>query len=136
MEDLGSRLTPGITYVDVEGAVRWLEEVLGFRTSHVFRDGDGRPTFVQLAWHRNALFLSPRWGDDDPWATGRTMTSLAVDDAATVDAVHERAVRTGTEVVRPPHLSKTPLFPEGSYQLDVRDPEGNLWTVGTFQPAG
>lgn len=30
--------------------------------------------------------------------------------------------------------SKTPAFPEGSRQFDVRDPEGNLWTVGTYRP--
>jgi hypothetical protein len=37
-------------------------------------------------------------------------------------------------VVRELHVARTPAFPQGSAQFDLRDPEGNLWTVGTYQP--
>jgi hypothetical protein len=43
-------------------------------------------------------------------------------------------VAAGAEVVRPVHNARTPAFPDGSHQFDLRDPGGNLWTVGTFQP--
>jgi uncharacterized glyoxalase superfamily protein PhnB len=38
------------------------------------------------------------------------------------------------DVVRPIYDSVTPAFPEGARQFDVRDPEGNLWTIGTYRP--
>ena len=43
-------------------------------------------------------------------------------------------VAAGAEIVRPLHVARTPAFPDGSRQFDVRDPGGHLWTVGTFQP--
>jgi hypothetical protein len=43
-------------------------------------------------------------------------------------------VVVGAEIVRPVHDARTPAFPDGSHQFDLRDPGGNLWTVGTFQP--
>ena len=47
---------------------------------------------------------------------------------------HARAKAASADIVRPVHVARTPAFPEGSTQFDLRDPEGNLWTVGTFQP--
>jgi hypothetical protein len=39
-----------------------------------------------------------------------------------------KMLRPGTESMT------TKMFPQGSHQFDLRDPDGNLWTVGTFQP--
>jgi len=51
-----------------------------------------------------------------------------------VNRIHSQVVAARGDVVREPQVSRTPLFPDGSYQFDVRDGEGNLWTVGTFRP--
>ena len=69
--------------------------------------------------------------------------SVPYDDAAAADVLGLRVVRKfempdGTiahaELAWRGANSKTPAFPEGSRQFDVRDPEGNLWTVGTYRP--
>ena len=88
-------------------------------------------------WGNGAVFVSGRPAADNPWSViGPTSLALVADDEAAVDRCHDGIVASSTaaEVIRPPHLSRTPLFPDGSYQFDVRDPEGNLWTVGTFRP--
>ena len=55
-------------------------------------------------------------------------------DAETVRRHFHQAVAAGADVVRDLHVSRTPAFPQGSSQFDLRDPEGNLWTVGTYHP--
>jgi uncharacterized glyoxalase superfamily protein PhnB len=45
------------------------------------------------------------------------------------DAHHERAVAAGATVVRPLEDMEY-----GSREYSVRDPEGNLWSFGTYDP--
>jgi uncharacterized glyoxalase superfamily protein PhnB len=51
---------------------------------------------------------------------------VVVDDP---DAHHDRAVAAGAEVVRP--LADLDY---GSRDYAARDPEGNLWSFGTYRP--
>ena len=51
---------------------------------------------------------------------------IAVSDP---DAAHARATQAGAEVVR--ELTDTDY---GSREFTVRDPEGNLWSFGTYNP--
>ena len=91
--------------------------------------------FAELVWRSSIVFVSDRPGEGSPWAgVGPSSVSLAAEDAEAVDRLFERVVASGADVVRPVHDSKTPAFPEGSHQFDVRDPGGNLWTVGTYLP--
>ncbi len=130
-----SRLTPSLVYDDVEQGVQWLQTVLGFEPAHVFRGDDGTVVFAELHWQSNAVFVSGRATDDSAWAAvGPASIALAVDTFGDVDKAYERATAAGADIVRPPSLSRTPLFPDGSYQFDVRDPGGHLWTVGTYRP--
>ena len=137
MDSDGPSITASVAYDDPDAGVSWLTDALGFSLSHAFRDGAGTLGFAQLVWGNGAIFVSGRPPADNPWSvSGPASLSLVADDEAAVDRCHERvaASSVGAGVIRPPHLSRTPLFPDGSYQFDVRDPEGNLWTVGTFRP--
>jgi len=127
-------LTPSVTYTDARLGIRWLVEVLGFSVGRVFDGPDGGVAFAELVWRTGIVFVSGKAGHE-PWASvGAASIALAAEDAAQVDRCYERAVAAGAEIIRPVHVSVTPAFPEGSYQFDVRDPGGNLWTIGTFQP--
>jgi uncharacterized glyoxalase superfamily protein PhnB len=96
---------------------------------------DGSIFFAQLIWRTGVIFVHARPPSDNPWAkVGPASIALAAEDAETVDRHYERVVSAGSDVVRPVHDARTPMFPQGSHQFDVRDPEGNLWTIGTFQP--
>ena len=80
------------------------------------------------------MFVSGRPPSGSPWSTvGPASIALAAEHAQAVDALYERAMAAGAEIVRPVHDARTPAFPDGSHQFDLRDPGGNLWTVGTFR---
>jgi uncharacterized glyoxalase superfamily protein PhnB len=51
---------------------------------------------------------------------------VIVDD---IDEHYERARNAGAEIVRP--LADTDY---GSREYMARDPEGNIWSVGTYRP--
>jgi uncharacterized glyoxalase superfamily protein PhnB len=129
-------VTPGAGYDDPTAGVAWLVDVLGFTEGRVFRDGSGTVIFAELHWRSSgAVFVSGHPPADNPWSAVRVVAiTLGVDDAAEVDTIYARVVAAGGDVVRAPFLSKSPLFPDGSHQFDVRDPGGHLWTVGTYRP--
>jgi uncharacterized glyoxalase superfamily protein PhnB len=130
-----STVTPTVPYDDARAAIRWLTEVLGLRAAAVYDTPDGTVVFAQLVWRTGILFLSARAPADNPWAkVGLASIALAAEDPDTVDRLYDRAVAAGGDIVLPVHDARTPMFPEGSHQFDLRDPEGNLWTGGTFQP--
>ena len=58
---------------------------------------------------------------------GQHFTYIGVDGT---DALFERAKAAGAAVVREPFDTDY-----GSRDFTVRDPEGNLWMVGTYDPA-
>ena len=73
--------------------------------------------------------VGTRRGTPDTYDTGRAVVYLALDSAAAVDAHHDRAAATGAEVVQ--ELVDQPY---GSREYAVRDPEGNIWSIGSYRP--
>jgi uncharacterized glyoxalase superfamily protein PhnB len=67
--------------------------------------------------------------DDVDRAPGRGTLYWVLEDAAAVDALHERAVAAGAESVHPPHA---PDY--GGRECSLRDREGNHWSFGTYAP--
>jgi uncharacterized glyoxalase superfamily protein PhnB len=57
---------------------------------------------------------------------GPAVVYVSYDD---VDAMHDRAVEAGAEIVMP--LTDQDY---GSRDFAARDPEGNLWCFGTYTP--
>jgi uncharacterized glyoxalase superfamily protein PhnB len=128
-------LVPGVAYENAAEGIRWLAQVLGFRVIRKFEMPDGSIAHAELSWRNAMVFVHTRPGKENPWSVvGPASIALAVDTAEEVTRAYERAVAARADVVRPAYDSKTPAFPEGSRQFDVRDPEGNLWTVGTYRP--
>ena len=130
-----STLTPTIAYDDLAAALGWLTGVLGFTATAVYDGPGGGPFFAQLVWRTGVVFVSARPPRDNPWSgTGPASIALAAENTDAVDRIFDRAVAAAVDIVRPVHVARTPMFPEGSRQFDLRDPEGNLWTIGTFAP--
>jgi uncharacterized glyoxalase superfamily protein PhnB len=128
-------LIPAIAYEDAPAAIRWLEDVLGFRVIRKFEMPDRTIAHAELAWRDAMVFVHTRPSRENPWSVvGPASIALAVDSAAIVDRHYARAVAAGADIVRPAYDSKTPAFPDGCRQFDVRDPEGNLWTIGNYHP--
>jgi uncharacterized glyoxalase superfamily protein PhnB len=118
----GPTVTPSVVYNDP-------------RRESLYETPDKQVAFAELVWRTGVVFVSGRPPVDNPWSkVGIVSISLVAEDAEVVGKAYQRATSAGADVVREMHVAKTPAFPEGSTQFDLRDPEGNLWTVGTFQP--
>ncbi|MEH3140030.1 MAG: VOC family protein [Mycobacterium kyogaense] len=55
---------------------------------------------------------------------------VVVDSAAEVDALHDRAVTAGAEIIQA--LTDQDY---GSHEFGARDPHGNIWSFGTYRPS-
>ena len=121
---------PCLTYRDAPAAISFLRDAFGF-VEHAAYARDDDPTVIEHAEMRWPLGGGVMFGtaEKDESAFGRRITG---NDAVYVvcnepDALFERATAAGAEVVRG-------LRDEdyGSRGFTVRDPEGNLWSFGTY----
>ena len=124
---------PVLSYRDARAAIAFLIEAFGFEERAVYaRDDD--PAVVEhaeLRWPPGGGVMLGTAGKDDS-AFGRRRPGndsvyVVCDDP---DGLFERATGAGAEVVRG-------LVDEdyGSRGFTVHDPEGNLWSFGTYAGA-
>ena len=121
-------LFPVLIYYDAPGAIDFLERAFGFERHEVHAD-NGTVGHAELRLGSELVLLSSA-GAGDPAFTqgaGRASLYLVVDDP---DAHHARALEAGAELVR--DLKDEDY---GSRGYTARDPEGNLWSFGTYRPA-
>jgi uncharacterized glyoxalase superfamily protein PhnB len=132
-------LIPCLRYRDAPAAIEFLCAAFGFERQAVFAD-DADPQIVhhaQLLLDGNMIMLgSARENETSQlygWKTpaeagGITMSVCAVVDDP--DAHHARAVAAGAEILRGPYDNVG--YPGRAY--DARDPEGNVWSFGSYDP--
>ena len=96
----------------------------------MYEGPNGTIAHAQLAWRGELVMLgSASDGSDGRLAVdhGPAWIYVVVDDP---DAHHARAVAAGAEIVMPPTDQEY-----GSRDYIALDPEGNVWSFGTYQPA-
>ncbi len=126
-------LCPCLRYRDAPAALDWLERAFGFRRGLVVPDGAGGIAHAELHCGRAGLVMLGSVREDAfgqaPGTLGGVTGSVygRCDDP---DALHDRAVAAGAAIVRP--LETTDY---GSRDFSVRDPEGHVWSFGTYWPA-
>jgi uncharacterized glyoxalase superfamily protein PhnB len=118
-----------LRYDDARAAIAYLTGTLGFTEQFASTADDGSVAHAELSFGDGVVMVGTRRGTPDPFDTGRAVVYLAVDSAEAVDAHHDRAVAAGAEVVM--ELVDQPY---GSREYAVRDPEGNIWSVGSYRP--
>jgi uncharacterized glyoxalase superfamily protein PhnB len=124
---------PALRYRDANAALEWLKRAFGAQEKAVYRgESDGRIHHAELEIAGGAVMLgeydeSGWMGGSAPDARAGTVSLYIV--VADPDAHHERAVAAGAEVVR-----ELEDMDYGSREYSVRDPEGNLWSFGTYDP--
>lgn len=123
----GPGVWPGLYYDDAEAGRACLTG-LGFTESLTVRDdGDGRIVHGELAWPEGGgVMYGSRRGDGAPPRGAQRVYVVTADP----DAVHRRAAAAGAEVLLAPHDTDY-----GSRNAAVADPEGNVWTLGTYPGA-
>lgn len=126
------RLYPTLRYKDAEAMIRWLKDVVGFTERVVYRNDDGVVQRAELAYGTSILMLGQSRGDEYGRLVGdingRRTDSLyvAVNDP---DALYAKAKASGAKIEMELHNTDY-----GSRDFACRDPEGNLWSFGTYWP--
>ena len=133
----GSAAIPCLRYRDAPAMIGWLCRAFGFERQLVvpMGEGTGMVAHAQLRLGGGMIMLGSvlesEYGKlmaqpDEVGHRGTQSIYLVVDDA---DAVLKRAMDAGAEVV-------IPIKDEdyGGRGFTCRDPEGHVWTVGTYDP--
>jgi uncharacterized glyoxalase superfamily protein PhnB len=126
---------PILHYRDTQAARRFLVDVLGFEEAVAATNERNEIMHAEMRWPTGGGLVfgstSHTDGVHGRMKAGSSAIYIATDD---VDAVHRRTRAAGAEVVQPP---TTTTFGSGAeaYVFTVRDPEGNLWTFGTYRGA-
>jgi uncharacterized glyoxalase superfamily protein PhnB len=119
---------PSLRARDARGLIRFLVDAFGFEETAVYGDGD-LVQHAQLSWPLGGGIMlgSERNAPDDKWPLqAGTFGCYVVCDEP--DALFKRAVDAGATVIQ--DLNETDY---GSRGFSVRDPEGNLWSFGTYR---
>ena len=120
---------PTLRYDDANAAIAFLTSALGFVASHVDTADDGSVAHAELTFGDGVHMLGSRATPPGPFDTGRDVTYLVLDGADAVDAHHEKALAAGAEILHGPVDQ-----PYGSREYAAVDPEGNVWSIGTYRP--
>lgn len=125
---------PCFAYRDAYAAIEWLCGVLGFERRLVVPNDEGGVAHAQLSFGGGTVMLGAARENDPgaivfPPAPGGTLTQSVCIVAADVEERYERAKAAGANIV----MELAPQHYGGSL-FAVRDPEGQLWHVGSYDP--
>jgi uncharacterized glyoxalase superfamily protein PhnB len=123
---------PALRYADADAALAFLTTAFGFTEKEVHRGEDGAIVHAELRYGPGIVMVGQY--RDGGWMGGTAPEPLASDVSTYVvvadpDAHHDRAKAAGASIVR--ELDDTDY---GAREYSARDPEGNLWSFGTYDP--
>lgn len=124
-------LTAFLCYRDPDAMIGWINDVLGFDVVRAFRY-DGHVVHAEMR-RGDAVVCIQRddRGYDVPSVKGDCVGFglYVVVGADEVTAIHDRAVTSGTTVLVAPETT-----PWGNFRVELLDPEGRQWSVGSYLP--
>lgn len=125
-------LMPVLSFRDGLRTIEWLCAAFGFEQAMVVAGEDGFVHHCELALGRQLVMGGSAGGDSTEWKRiahppGRAMFYVALDED--LHAHCERARAAGAEIVIAIEQKEY-----GGADYSARDPEGNLWTFGTYVP--
>jgi uncharacterized glyoxalase superfamily protein PhnB len=117
---------PTLTYDDPRAAIDFLIRAFGAERHAVYSGEDGTIQHAELRFGNGIVMLGSASGEM-PAAAGRGEgVYIVVTDP---DKHHAQAREAGAEIVRELHDTEY-----GSREYAAKDPEGNQWSFGTYQP--
>jgi len=131
-----STISPCLRYRDAAAAIDWLSAALGFEKQAVYTNDAGLVMHAQLTLGGGMIMigsagLGSEWGQliaQPDQIDGRETQCpyLSVPDA---DAVYQRAKAAGARIILD---IKDEDY--GGRGFTCADPEGHLWTIGSYDP--
>jgi uncharacterized glyoxalase superfamily protein PhnB len=128
-------IIPTLRYRDAAAAIEWLCRAFGFERHLVVPGDNGRIEHAQLVLGNGMIMLGTQRDDEfgklqkTPAEVGGVGTESPYIVVADADAHHTRAVAAGAKVV---YALKDEDY--GGRGYSCRDPEGHLWSFGTYDP--
>ncbi len=119
-------IIPTFRYDDARAAITFLKDAFGFE-EHAVYEQDGAVAHAELRLGDAYIMLGEHRAEGSDLAYGGSTTYVVIDDP---DAHHARAVAAGAEIVR--ELTDQDY---GSREYAAKDPAGNVWSFGTYQPS-
>lgn len=131
--DMKGSIIPGMRYRDANAAIDWLCDVLGFTRRLVVPDGSGGVAHAELTLGSGMIMLGSHRDDADdrviaPMPNG-PLTQNAYIVVGDIEAAYERVKAAGANIVY--ELEEQSY---GGSLFSVRDPEGQLWHLGSYDP--
>jgi len=117
---------PTLHYDDATAAIDFLTSAFGAERHAVYADDDGKVQHAELRFGNGIVMLGPASSD---FAADRGRGGGVYVVVADPDEHCARAQQAGAEIVRQPNDTEY-----GSREYGARDPEGNAWHFGTYQP--
>jgi uncharacterized glyoxalase superfamily protein PhnB len=125
-----------IPYADAPAGIRFLTEVLGFEPQIVVAN-DADPSVIehsQLRWPEGGMLQAATANrPGNPYSQRPIGSESLYVVTADPAAVWERCQAAGVEVVDPP---SHPDYAPGSMVFSIRDPEGNIFSFGSYAGEG
>ena len=126
------RIFPTFRCRDASHMIDWLVKAFGFSIHARYSNDDGSVAHAQLALGSSLIMLGSVREDaygamvGQPGENAGKSVYVAVDDT---DAAYERAKAAGATILEGPVDRDY-----GSRDFICRDPEGNVWSFGTYWP--
>jgi uncharacterized glyoxalase superfamily protein PhnB len=127
-----ANIFPFMRYDDAPAAIEWLVRAFGFEKQMVVPGPDGTIAHAQLSLGPGLIMLGSSKDDELQMGSPRKLGAVNQGIYVYLDDVkghYERATAAGAEIVR--DLGDTEY---GSREYVARDPEGHLWSFGTYNP--
>lgn len=130
-------IIPGLRYRDAPRAIDWLCEAFGFEKHLVVPGENDTIAHAQLTFGNGMIMLGTAGAHgggydelvDPPSDRGGVNTQAAYIIVNDVDAHCAQARAAGAEIVLPPRDQDY-----GGRDYTCRDPEGHVWTFGSYDP--
>jgi uncharacterized glyoxalase superfamily protein PhnB len=135
MQSTRYSVIPCLTYREANAAVEWLASTFGFEKHAVYTSEGGQVEHAELSFGNGMIMLGPKrdtaYGRliKQPDEIGGFETQSVYVIVSDADAIYTRAKAAGAEIA-------IDIKDEdyGGRGFTCRDPEGHLWSFGTYNP--
>ncbi|MEO1199956.1 MAG: VOC family protein [Pseudomonadota bacterium] len=132
---MSTMIIPCLRYRNAVMMIEWLCDAFGFERHLVVEDGAGGIAHAQLVFGGGMIMLGSDLAGEFrefmamPSDTGGRETQCAYIIVSDVDAHHARAEAAGAETIIAPRDEEY-----GGRGYSCRDPEGHIWSFGSYDP--
>ena len=130
-------VVPCMRYRDAPAAIEWLCDTFGFEPQLVVPNDDGTIAHAQLSFGNSMIMLGSVFDTEfgrlmkQPAEIGHFVTQSTYLVVNNADLVYGRALEAGAKI-----LLDIKDEDYGGRGFTCRDPEGHVWSIGTYDPQG